>query len=171
MNSMKYLIRKYQQKDFNDLVEMTQEFQSFLAGADTLGLVITLDNEKAKKYAEVTLKDVETKEGELLVAENENGQLVGFIAGIIDRTPSDFFRLGHKREVQAWIGELFVKERARKTGLGKQLMQEIEIYFKNSGATASWLKVATDNESARAFYCSLGYTEREVELRKPLRKF
>ncbi len=165
---MKYLIRKYQEKDFDDLVEMTQEFQSFLATTDTLGLVINLDTEKAKKYTEVTLRDVSTKEGALFVAENEDGQLVGFTAGIIDRTPSDFFKLGHKSEVQAWIGELFVKEAARKTGLGKQLMQEIETYFKNNGATTSWLKVATDNELARAFYNSLGYTEREVELRKRL---
>lgn len=165
---MKYLLRKYEDKDYDDLVAMTQEFQSFLAGADKLELLVNLDTEKAKQYAEVTLNDVKTKEGALIVAENEEGRLAGFVAGIIDRTPSDFFRLGHKPEVQAWIGELFVIEESRKTGLGKQLMQEIETYFKHSGATACWLKVATDNESARVFYKSLGYTERELELRKSL---
>lgn len=165
---MEYPIRKYQQQDFDELVEMTQEFQLFLAKTDKLGLVTELDTAKAKEYLEVTLKDVNEREGVLLVAESGTGELVGFIAGIIDRSPSDYFRLGYKPEVQAWIGELFVKELARKTGLGKQLMYEIEEYFKNSGATASWLKVARDNDSARAFYNSLGYSERELELRKSL---
>jgi ribosomal protein S18 acetylase RimI-like enzyme len=162
-------IREYKSTDFDQIVELGRDFQSFLVKLDAAGLTKELNEDEAKKYAELSIKDVKEKEGIYLVAE-DNGKLVGLCCGIIDRKSNKYAQLMYEPEIQGWIGELYVVEAYRGTGLGKRLVLGIEKYFQSKGCTSCWLKVASYNRNAIGFYDALGFDPREIEMRKSLKK-
>jgi GNAT superfamily N-acetyltransferase len=60
----------------------------------------------------------------------------------------------------AEIDELFVDEAYRGLGLGGRLLDTAEHHFRLRGCTKVFLQVGRDNEAARAFYHSRGFSDR-----------
>lgn len=56
-----------------------------------------------------------------------------------------------------YVDELFVKKSQRGTGLGQQLMEQVESYARNVNAVGIWLW--TQSWQAEGFYKKVGYSE------------
>jgi ribosomal protein S18 acetylase RimI-like enzyme len=70
--------------------------------------------------------------------------------------------------MRAYLYELFIAERFRRQGLGRQAMELFEAQARDEGLPAVDLNVWGGNEPARALYRSLGYAERAVLMSKEL---
>jgi len=96
-------------------------------------------------------KDIErklsVKDNLFLVAE-DNTAIVGSVMGGYD---------GHR----GWINYLAVAPSQRGLGLGKQLMQSVEIRLKNAGCPKINLQVRRGNHDAEQFYRAIGFDEDE----------
>lgn len=55
-----------------------------------------------------------------------------------------------------WLKELYVRSRARRTGVGRALMEELYAVADREGCTRVELTTERDNAGAQAFYASLG---------------
>jgi ribosomal protein S18 acetylase RimI-like enzyme len=69
---------------------------------------------------------------------------------------------------RAYLYELFIDERFRGQGLGRQAMALLEAQARDEGLPGIDLNVWGGNEPARALYLSLGFAERAVMLSKAL---
>ncbi|MFF4412572.1 GNAT family N-acetyltransferase [Streptosporangium sp. NPDC001559] len=68
----------------------------------------------------------------------------------------------------AYVGELVVSPEAERTGVGSALMAAAESWARAHGLHRVTLETGAANLPARAFYHSLGFTEEDVRLSKPI---
>ncbi|MFI7534534.1 GNAT family N-acetyltransferase [Streptosporangium sp. NPDC049376] len=68
----------------------------------------------------------------------------------------------------AYVGELVVSPEAERTGVGSALMSAAESWARAHGLHRVTLETGAANLPARAFYRSLGFTEEDVRLSKPI---
>ncbi len=97
----------------------------------------------------------------VLVAERD-GSPLGYITGHVEHDPR---RLARRRGI---VGDWYVDEAARGTGVGKQLLATLEAIFRDAGCDAMESATWTFNEGARAAHLALGFREVQVTYRKPL---
>jgi diamine N-acetyltransferase len=90
----------------------------------------------------------------LLVAEND-GEIVGYLYGLVRETPDVPVLVPRKFLLVDMVG---VKEALRGEGVGRALMAEAHRWACERGIRQAELKVYEFNERAIAFYESLGYT-------------
>ena len=93
----------------------------------------------------------------LLVAE-ENGRLVGYLAGHRHET---FYAGG----LTSWVDEVLVVEPFRGRGLGRQLMEAFEDWSRDAGC----VQVSLATRGASAFYQRIGYESSALYFKKYLR--
>lgn len=67
------------------------------------------------------------------------------------------------------MSELIVTERVRGYGIGKKLIEKMELYFKENGCEFSRLTVLENNQIAKHLYGDLGYRPIELEMSKNLK--
>jgi len=105
-------------------------------------------------------------DGKVFVAEH-GGQVVGFVcvwAGVPSEEPDD------DPSEYAFVSDLVLEPAHRHRGLGRELMTAAEDYARARGARRIRLGVLARNMAARAFYESMNYLEREIELEKRLER-
>jgi ribosomal protein S18 acetylase RimI-like enzyme len=83
--------------------------------------------------------------------------LVGTIDGKITATVMGGYD-GHR----GWVNYLAVDPKLRKQGLGKQIMQAVEVRLLELGCPKINLQIRNDNLSAAGFYEQIGYKTDEV---------
>lgn len=159
------VIREYTIKDKEAIISAQYRFQGYLAEIDDLKL-LRCNPGYGESYTEDMLKKVKEQGGKVFVAE-DNKKVVGFVAGIIDEQ-SEIDKLGHKVMKYGDILDLFVEEEFRGTGIGKELMSEMEKYFRNQNCEAIMIGVFGPNQKARKFYEQLGYIDRDYRVQKLL---
>jgi GNAT superfamily N-acetyltransferase len=93
----------------------------------------------------------------LLIAETSRKDLVGYLLAFSHAT---FLANGPV----AWVEEIMVAEHARRTGLGRSLMEAAERWSSSTGA--AYLALAT--RRAAPFYRALGYQDSATFFRKTL---
>lgn len=123
----RFALRDYDTRDFDTLLQLDRE--CFVEG-------IAYTEDELSKF-------IHQRNSFTIVAEDEQG-----IAG---------FLVGHVRRRIGWTITLDVHERARRHGLGTNLMEAAERRFKELGATGAVLEVAVDNLRAVTFYKRLNY--------------
>ena len=158
-------IRDFRDNDFEHLTSLVNDFENYLVDVDAKQIRKPFDSlADCKKYVSQLIADRDEREGAFLVAE-ENGKIVGFVQGIIDRNDSDLlYTLTHKRGIHGWIGLLFVSLEFRSKGIAKALIDGIILYFKQRDCTEVNLHVSADNMLARAVYSKYGFAERDLEM-------
>ncbi|MGW1466275.1 GNAT family N-acetyltransferase [Streptomyces sp. NPDC002308] len=87
--------------------------------------------------------------GEVLLARDERGRLVGLIC-LLDRHPKDGL---------PWIGLLMVHGDFRRKGIGRSLAALVEERFTGEGRSGIRLAVLENNPDALTFWSSLGWQE------------
>lgn len=66
------------------------------------------------------------------------------------------------------ISDVFVKPEYRKSGIGYQLVEKAEEWFRENGLDLAWLKVHSGNELGKDFWERVGYKDYMVEKMKKL---
>jgi len=82
-----------------------------------------------------------------------DGKAAGYLLAVF------VFSLEHQG-LTAEIDELFVSPDHRGRGLGGRLLEVAEHSFRQRGCTQVFLQVGRDNDAARAFYRSRGFSDR-----------
>jgi len=114
----------------------------------SIGFVLPFENGELAAYAESLAADVDGGSRVVLLA-FDGGALTGMVQLELPWKPN----ARHRAEVQ----KLLVHTTARRRGLGRQLMAEVEHTALADGRTLFVLDTATD--AADALYRSLGYTK------------
>jgi ribosomal protein S18 acetylase RimI-like enzyme len=99
----------------------------------------------------------------LLVAETDDGEIVGFVSGGPNRD-KEAELLGTEAEIFA----IYLLDRVKRQGIGRKLMAGVFEHIAAQGFRSVGLWVLTDNLSARRFYEALGGTagtEQSFDLR------
>lgn len=74
-------------------------------------------------------------------------------------TEADGFAIGRAAAGEAELITIAVAPEARRTGIGRRLLEAFEDAARGRGALAAFLEVAADNEAALALYRAQGWDE------------
>ena len=76
--------------------------------------------------------------------------------------------LVHRERKLAWVDEIVVAKTSRHESVGRKLMQRVADWAREREAEAVSLEVYAFNDSARAFYASLGFEPLRLRLEQGL---
>ncbi len=149
------MIRKIKKEDREMFLKLSEEFY---ASPAVLHPVPKSFHERA---FEEMMRSAEYAGGYILESE---GEVVGF--GLTAQT--------YSREAGGkvlWLEELYIREKYRSRGLGREFFAEVERYAKDNGFARIRLEVEEENVRARALYERLGYLPLEYrQMVKQLRE-
>ncbi len=136
--------------------------------------IVTLDKNKLniitpqyrEMYFKKTLKDIRKNKGKMFVAV-DNTNVVGFVCGYIE-TYTKWDKIDYVCPKKGVITELVVDKNIRGGGVGKQLMQQMEDYFKSLKCEYVLLQVFAQNQGGKNFYDKLGYENSLINMLKKL---
>lgn len=117
----------------------------------------------APRYVDAMLQRCRAYRGRILVAE-EGGRVVGFMC-VLGQVPEA--QAGRSRS-HAMVGELYLDPAYRSHGIGTRLLAAAEAHARACGARRLRVQVLAGNAVARSLYLGAGFSERLVELEKPL---
>lgn len=106
-------------------------------------------------FDEAFIRIKDDPDTQILVAIDEFGVMVGYLLGFVHDT---FFANGPV----AWIEEMYVKDTARRSGVGSSLEREFEVWARRR--TAKLVALAT--RRAATFYTAIGYEESATYFKK-----
>lgn len=142
-------IREATQADHERLRELYREFvHEVPPPAD---LPIDLEHELSELEPFLRGQDV------ALVVESDEGEVIGFALGKLDDHPG----IGY-------LSDVYVSPGSRRQGAARQLIREVAIRLRDSGAQVLTLEVQLDNHNARTAYERLGLREHLVGLYAPI---
>ena len=141
-------IIEYEEKYLEDVKDLLVELEEY---------ILTIDKDNLD-----TLKENNRK----CFLAVENDKAIGLIMGIvISHDENDY--LDYKCPKQGEITELIISKNIRSRGIGQQLMQKMEDYFKSINCEYILIDVFAYNESAINFYNKQGYHPRMlVDIKK-----
>ncbi len=117
-------------------------------------------DQKFRKY----LKKAILKNGPYILLAEVDNEPVGFVT--YEKSHVDYFDT--KIVEYGDIIELYVRPEYRKQGIGKQLMEEVERFFRDKGIEYLSLGCSTFNKDALDFYENFGFVNRQSLLYKSL---
>lgn len=159
-------IREYQENDRSQIEKLFLDFGNYLEEIDDMGRIHYRDGGEII-FMDQMLKDVLENNGKIFVAEN-NDQIIGFISGIIEKPDLERKINTLPNDKSGRITDLYIDDKYRGQGIGKQLMIKIEDYLREIGCDVIKVEVFGPNISAHKFYNNLGYRERNYDLIKEL---
>ncbi len=135
--------------------------------------IVKLDKEKyniltpdyREKYFEKTMNAVKKYEGKIFLAK-ETDAIVGLIIGLINNENENTYDFSAPKRGR--VTELIVSNKCRSKGIGEQLLNKMESYFKEVGCKGVLIDVFAYNEKAQNFYYKNGYFNRNIEIMKKI---
>ncbi len=159
-------IKEYEEKYLEDVKDLLVELEEYILSIDEDELD-QLHPEYREKMAIIDLDDVNKNNGKCYVA-IENGKAIGVIMGTIPPyDPYDY--LDYKCPKRGIITELIVTSKIRSKGVGKQLMEKMESYFKSCGCEYVLVDVFAYNTNGYGFYSNRDYHSRMHTMIKDIR--
>lgn len=150
---------------YDELIkDLLVELQEYIAEIDKEKYNI-LTNEYREKYFEKTMNDVNKYEGKIFLA-IESEKVIGLIVGLINNEEESTYDF--KAPKRGRVTELVVSKECRSNGIGKQLLDKMENYFKEVGCKGVLIDVFAYNENAQEFYYKNGYFNRNIEVMKKI---
>lgn len=163
---MKIIFKNFKDSNFKDLEKCMLGLQDFLITIDPLKRLRRL-NKFGESYTKNLIKTVVKDNGVIILAYDKD-KIIGCIAGVIENQAKNNL-LECIPTKSGRILELFVSDEYRGIKLGKKLMQKMEEYFKKKKCTIIRVEVFVPNKGAHNFYQKLNYSDRIVDMVKPLR--
>jgi GNAT superfamily N-acetyltransferase len=112
------------------------------------------------RYALRLIDRMDDTHTRVFVAE-ENGEIVGYVlAMIIDLAPEMF-----TQEYSGFLADIFVEERFRQQGIGRQLVNAVQQWFAECGVSYFEWYVASKNPTGMAFWHSMGGRDVLIRMR------
>ena len=157
-------IIEYNDKYLEDVKDLLVELEEYILTIDKDELD-QLHPEYRDKMAILNLNEVREYNGKCYLA-IEKEKAIGLIMGCI-RSYNEYDYLDYKCPKRGEIIELVVSSKIRSNGVGQQLMNKMEEYFKSVGCEYIIIDVFAYNEKAIKFYDKQGYhTRMLVDIKK-----
>ena len=151
-------IVEYENKYLEDVKDLLVELEEYILSIDKDNLD-QLHPEYREKMAILDLKAVQDFSGKCYLAINEDDKAIGLIMGTIP--PYDEFDyLDYKCPKRGEITELIVTSKIRSNGVGQELINKMEVYFKSVGCKYVIVDVFAYNEIGKKFYNKKNYHTR-----------
>ena len=152
-------IIEYEEKYLEDVKDLLVELEEYILTIDEDQLD-QLHPEYREKMAVLDLKEVNENNGKCFLAV-ENNKVIGLIMGTIPEY-DEYDYLDYKCPKRGWITELIVTKKVRSKGVGAQLMNKMEEYFKSQGCEYSLVDIFAYNDPGMKFYFREKYHPRMV---------
>ena len=153
-------IIEYEEKYIEDVKDLLVELEEYIVSIDEDDL-----DQVGKDYREkmiwYDLEEVRENNGKCYIA-IENNKAIGVIMGI-EKKFEDVDYLDYKCPKSGRITELVVTSKIRSNGVGTQLVNKMEEYFKSIGCTYVSIEVFAYNKNALNFYSKFGYHPRMID--------
>lgn len=159
-------IRIYKPGDRQSVIRCEAELQDHIQKLDSLGRERPKADFDSERYMETIFRQVEEGGGQIFVAE-EAGQIIGFIAGTINQD-SEAEQIESYPTKDGKILELIVLSDHRGKRIGVQLMEIMEVYFKEKGCNGVLVDCFGPNKGTYEFYKKCGYDDRLISMLKIL---
>ena len=145
-------------------LEAIQNFNNKLCAKENREFDPTINPEFATTESgkEYFKESIESDTKIALVAE-DNDEIIGYIVGGIEEV-SDYRNITNICEVE----NMWVDEKYRSQGIGKQFMDKLEIWAREKGINRMRAITSYKNEKAIKFYKREGYSEYDLILEKDL---
>ena len=151
-------IVEYENKYLEDVKDLLVELEEYILSIDKDNLD-QLHPEYREKMAILDLKAVQDFSGKCYLAINEDDKAIGLIMGTIP--PYDEFDyLDYKCPKRGEITELIVTNKIRSKGIGQELINKMEEYFKSVGCEYVIVDVFAYNDIGKNFYNKKDYHAR-----------
>lgn len=154
----------YSSKYDEDIKDLLVELQEYIKEIDREKYNILTD-EYREKYFEKTMNEVNKYEGKIFLARKEE-KIVGLIIGVINNEDENTYDFSAPKRGR--ITELVIPKKCRSNGIGKQLLNKMEEYFKEVGCRGVLIDVFAYNENAKEFYYKNNYFNRSIEIMKKI---
>ena len=118
-------------------------------------LIPQLSSSSNPPTGEALQRIIESDSAQILIAEDENGELLGTMTLIIFQIPTG---------IRAWIEDVVVDSSARGKGIGKKLNLAALELAKQAGAKTVDLTSRPARQEANQLYRSIGFAERETNV-------
>ena len=152
-------IIEYEDNYLGDVKSLLTELEEYIVSIDKDSLD-HVHSDYYGKMALIDLDEVKNNDGKCYLA-IDDGNVIGLIMGIVISF-SEYDYLDYKCPKEGKITELIVSKNARSKGVGKQLIQRIEDYFKNIGCEYILVDVFAYNDIAIDFYNDVGFHPRMI---------
>lgn len=150
-------IVEYEEKYLEDIRDLLVELEEYIISIDEDELD-QLHPEYREKMALLGLEEVNNYNGKCYLA-IEDDKAIGLIMGCIP-TYDEFDYLDYKCPKRGEITELIVTNKIRSKGVGQELINKMEEYFKSVGCEYIIVDVFSYNEIGINFYNKKGYHSR-----------
>ncbi len=158
-------IVELKQEHFEKVKDLLVDLQEFVISIDKYNLNI-ISNDYREKYFEFMQNDCKKNQGKVFIAIQENnilGMVTGFVQEYDERD-----RLDYSCPKKGIVAELIVDKNNRANGVGSELLNHIEVYFKSINCEFVQIDVFAYNENAKKFYYKNGYEDRMITLFKQI---
>ena len=118
-------------------------------------LIPQLSSSSNPPTGEALQRIIESDSAQILIAEDENGEILGTMTLIIFQIPTG---------IRAWIEDVVVDSSARGKGIGKKLNLAALELAKQAGAKTVDLTSRPARQEANHLYRSIGFAERETNV-------
>lgn len=159
------MIIEYDKKYDEEIKNLLEELQIYIASIDPLGYNVVTREYKDKYFIE-TLNEVNEHQGKIFLYE-ENNHIIGLIIGIINNEEENTYDFVSPKRGR--ITELIVSHSSRSKGVGTKLLNTMERYLYSVGCEDILLEVFAYNENAQHFYEKHGYQTRLIDMTKKLK--
>ena len=134
-------------------------FKRMYSRMDEMGLMLPLCTDGTEKWLK-TARNTSGKYGLVILAKN-GGKAIGFAHGMLKFLPDYLggFAVGS-------ITHVYVDDDARRAGIGKALVNQLENWFRIKKVHSIELQVITGNPAAKEFWENLGYRQELLQYRK-----
>jgi GNAT superfamily N-acetyltransferase len=143
-------VRSAEPRDFDAVTRLLEE----------LGRA-TVTDETRDRCREIYASQVSDPTADHLVAENDDGEIVGFCSLHFRN------RLNHPTP-QAWVPDLIIRDSLRRTGIGQALLDHAEQRAIDRGCWEITLESAHHRREAHRFYAAFGMRDAGLFFRKLL---
>ena len=150
-------IIEYKEKYLEDVRDLLTELEEYIVSIDKDELD-QVHPEYHEKMALVDLDEVNKNNGKCYLA-IENDKAIGLIMGTIPQY-EEYDYLDYKCPKRGEITELIVTNKIRSKGIGQELINKMEEYFKSAGCEYVIVDVFAYNEIGNNFYNKKGYHPR-----------
>ena len=162
MKQAAFIIRAGEDADWPAMGKAVADLQDF--ERDLVGYPLAPGSKVWQDYLADLREHLGTGEGVFLVAEADDGNIVGVLVGYVHRAGDRLVDAAFDRS--AYICDLFVQSAWRRRGVGSALVRAFEEAMRAKGLRYMSVCVKSRNTTARAAYRALGFEEYETILTK-----
>ena len=159
------MIVEYDSKYDEQIKDLLVELQNYLIDIDNWHTQI-ITPEYREKYFKMDMEKVRNQDGKIYL-EVENNTVNGLIMGVVEEK-DDIDRLTNDCAKTGSVIELIVKNNIRGNGIGKNLLEKLEEYFKSINCKRINIEVFGPNKKGLNFYEKNDYVIRDYIVSKKL---